>query len=118
MEQPYIEDRGSHLEISLSAESFGEGSVVDFLVVAAQRFGSKPILVICADPAYAIDTSRAYDIGVELSSKLPLSRVVIALTRRKSSSIDRFTELVAENRGTTMRYFDSVELARAWLGVS
>ena len=118
MEQPQIEDHGSHLEISLSAEGFGEGSLVDFLVAAAQRFGPKPILIICTDPAYAIDTTRAYDIGVGLANKLPHSRIAIALTRRRSSSIDRFTELVAENRGTTVRYFDSVELARAWLGVS
>jgi hypothetical protein len=118
MEQPRIEDRGSHLEVSLSAEGFGEGSFVDFLAAAANRFGAKPILLICTDSAHAIGTTRAYDIGVELSAKLPLSRIAIALTQRKSSAVDRFTELVAENRGTTVRYFDSVELARAWLGVS
>jgi hypothetical protein len=52
-----------------------------------------------------IGTTRAYDVGVELSSKLPLSRIAIALTQRKSSVVDRFTELVAENRGATVRYF-------------
>jgi hypothetical protein len=118
MEEPRIEDRGSHLEVSLSAQGFGETSFVDVLAAAVKRFGAKPILVICDDPGHAIATTRAYDVGVELSGKLPLSRIAIALTRRKSSAVDRFTELVAENRGTDVRYFESVEQARSWLGVS
>jgi hypothetical protein len=117
MEEPLVEDRGSHLEVSLSAQGFGETSFVDVLAAAAKRFGAKPILVICDDPGHVIGTTRAYDIGVELSAKLPLSRIAIALTQRKSSAIDRFTELVAENRGATVRYFDSAELASSWLEV-
>jgi len=118
MEQPRIEDHGSHLEASLTAQGFGHASFVDVLAAAARRFGRKPILVICDDPGDTIAAMRAYDIGVELSAKLPSSRIAIALTRRKSSSADRLTELVAENRGAAVRYFESVELARAWLGIS
>src|SRR5262245_12286781 len=118
MEPPHIEDRGSHLEVSLSARGFGQEDFVDVLAAANKRFGPKPILVICADPGETIGTGRAYDVGVELSAKLPFSRIAIALTRRKSSTADRFTELVAENRGTEVRYFESVELAKSWLGVS
>jgi hypothetical protein len=118
MEQPRIEDRGSHLEVSLSPRGFGHASFVDVLAAASKRFGTKPLLVICGDPGDTIGSARAYDVGVELSAKLPFSRIAIALTGRKSSSTDRFTELVAENRGTVVRYFESVELARSWLGVS
>ena len=118
MEQPRVEDRGSHLEISLSARGFGQANFVDILAAASKRFGPKPILVICTDPGDEIGTARAYDVGVELAAKLPFSRIAIALTRRKSSTVDRFTELVAENRGAVVRYFESVEQARSWLGAS
>ena len=118
MEQPRIEDRGSHLEVSLSARGFGHADFVDVLAAASKRYGSKPILVICADPGDEIGATRAYDVGVELAAKLPFSRIAIALTRRKSSAADRFTELVAENRGAVVRYFESVALAKSWLGAS
>ena len=118
MEEPVIEDRRSHLEVSLFAQGFSETPFVDVLATATRRFGQKPILVICNDPAHAIHTTRAYDVGVELSAKLPSSRIAIVLTRRKSSSVDHFTELVAENRGTDVRYFENVEEARSWLCVS
>jgi len=118
MEDPLIEDRGSHVEVALSAKGFSETSFVDVLAAAGMRFGPKPILVICNDAGHAISTLRAYDVGVELSAKLPFSRIAIVLTQRKSSSADRFTELVAENRGTEVRYFENVEQARSWLGVS
>ncbi len=118
MDQPHIEDRGSHLEVSLSPQGFGQTNFVDVLAAARKRFGRKPILVICSDPGDSIGTARAYDVGVELSAKLPFSRIAIALTRRKSSSAERFTELVAENRGAMVRYFDTMELAKSWLGVS
>ena len=118
MESPRIEDRGSHLEVSLSASGFGHASFDDVLAAVSKLYGAKPILLICDDTSDVIGTGRAYDIGVELSMKLPLGRIAIALTGRKSSTADRFTELVAENRGAQVRYFESVERAKAWLGVS
>jgi|SRR3954463_3633755 hypothetical protein len=118
MEQAHIDDRGTHLEVSLAAHGFGQPNFVDVLVAARERFGMKPILVVCTDPEDAIGTARAYEVGVEMSAKLPLARIAIALTRRKTSSAEHFTELVAQNRGATVRYFDSVELAKSWLGVS
>lgn len=118
MENPFIEDRGSHLEVSLSAQGLGQEAYVDVLVAASKRFGPKPILVICECSSDAIGMARAYDVGVEVSAKLPLSRIAIALMQRRSSSADRFTELVAENRGAAVRYFESVEPAKSWLGVT
>src|SRR3954466_12058271 len=117
MERTHIVDRGTHLEVSLSAEGFGKENFVDALAAARKTFGLKPILVVCTDPGDEIQTARAYDVGVEMSVKLPLARIAIALTRRKTSSADHFTELVAENRGAMVRYFDSVEQAKSWLGV-
>lgn len=112
---PHIADRGSHIEVALAARDLVQASFVDVLVAASNRFGPKPLLVICDDPRQTIETTRAYSIGVELSTRLPLRRIAIALTGRKSSGADRFTELVAQNRGAEVRYFESVELARAWL---
>lgn len=118
MESPRIEDRGSHLEVSLSASGFGHVGFVDVLAAVSKLYGAKPILLICDDTSDVIGSARAYDIGVELSIKLPLGRIAIALTVRKSSTADRFIELVAENRGAQVRYFESVARAKAWLGVS
>ena len=117
MSLAHAEDRGSHIEVSLDASEFAELSFVDMLVAATRRFGTKPILVICDDPTEAVNMTDAYKVGVELSAQLPFRRIAIALRGRKSSSADRFTELVAENRGAEVRYFESVQLAKAWLGV-
>jgi hypothetical protein len=113
--RPQVYDRGSHIEIALSARDLVQSSFVEILAAASKRFGPKPLLVICDDPTETIDMTQAYRIGVELSTELPLRRIAIALTGRKSSSANRFTELVAENRGAQVRYFESLEPARAWL---
>jgi hypothetical protein len=114
MEQPHIEDCGSHIEVSLSARGFGQANVVDVLAGASKRFGTKPMLVICGDPGGVVEMTRAYDVGVELSAKLPFSCIAIALNERMSTSADRVTELVAETRGSVVRYFESVVQAKTW----
>lgn len=115
MQQLNILDRGLYIEVSLGVREFGEASFIDVLAAASNRFGAKPILLVCDDPAEAIDMTHAYNVGVELSARLPFRRIAIALRGRKSSSADRFTEVVAENRGAAVRYFESVHLARMWL---
>ena len=67
---PSFIDRGSHIEISLSARHFG---------------------------------------GRRLSD----ARAV--LTGRRSSGADRFTELVAENGGAEVRYFEDIHAGRRWV---
>jgi hypothetical protein len=118
MQQAHVEDRGSYIEISLGAKDLVRGSsFIDILVAASNRFGTKPMLVICDDPSDVVDITQAYKIGVEISARLPFRRIAIALRGRKSSSADLFAELVVENRGGALRYFDSVHLAKNWLGI-
>jgi hypothetical protein len=40
------------------------------------------------------------------------------LDARAASAQDNSHPLVAEDRGTVVRYFETVELAKSWLGVS
>jgi hypothetical protein len=115
---PIISDRGSHLEVLIGAGALCEAGFVDLLVRARTRFGAKPVLVVCEDPAAHVRLEDAYRIGIDLSERLPRQRVAIALRGRKSAEAERFTELVAANRGAELRYFDDVPAAKAWLGVA
>ena len=112
-----ITDRGSHLEVLIAVAALCGAGFVDFLASVRAQYGAKPLLVICEDPTAHVSVKDAYRIGVEIAGRLPLQRVAIALRGRKASEAERFTELVAANRGADVRYFDNVPAAKAWLGV-
>ena len=112
-----ITDRGSYIEVMIGVAALCGAGFVDFLASVRAQLGTKPLLVICEDPSSHVSVRDAYRIGVEISQRLPLQRVAIALRGRKASEAERFTELVAANRGAAMRYFDDVAAAKAWLGV-
>ena len=110
-----ITDRGTHLEVfTRAARLRGEG-FVDLLVGANTRFGAKPILVICDDPRGDVSLEDAYRVGTDIATRLASCRVAVALRGRRASESDRFVELVAANRGTSVRFFENVESARDWL---
>ena len=117
-ESPRISDRGSHIEVILGVHHFRQYGFAEVLLAAGRKFGAKPILVICDDPAGLSDVTGGYDIAVRLSAELALHKIAIALRGRPSSSADHLIEQVAQNRGVDMRYFESVLAAKAWLGVS
>jgi hypothetical protein len=112
---PSFIDHGSHIEVSLAARHFEATRLSDALSAASNRFGRKPMLVVCDDPNESVNMAQAYNVGVDLSVQIPFNRIAIVLTGRKSTGADRFTELVAENRGAEVRYFEDIYLARMWL---
>jgi hypothetical protein len=114
-QSPSFIDHGSHIEVALPARDFVAADLSDALAAATNRFGRKPMLVICDDPAESVDMTRAYNVGVNLSMQMPFRRIAIVLTGRRSTGADRFTELVAENRGAEVRFFEDIHLARMWL---
>ena len=112
-----ITDRGTHVEVLIGVAALCGPGFVELLASVRAQHGVKALLVVCEDPSHHVSVKDAYRIGVEISSRLPLQRVAIALRGRKSSEAERFTELVAANRGADVRYFDDLPAAKAWLGV-
>src|SRR5262245_23606544 len=113
--EPIITDRGTHLEIQITAPRLRAADAVGVLVSAAMKFGLKPILVICDDPAIEMSFDDAYRVGRAIAERLPSRRIAIALRRRRTSDAEHFIELVAANRGAAVRYFDDLQAAKAWL---
>jgi len=112
---PTIADRGSHIEVLIGVPDLRGDDFLDVLVRATNRFGRKPILVLCDDPRREMGLDEAYRIGVEVARRFPLQAVAIALRGREASEAEYFTERVASNRGARVRYFHDVPSARSWL---
>jgi hypothetical protein len=110
-----ISDRGSHIEVEITLPGLCGADFPDVLARATDRFGRKPLLVLCDDPHREIDLREAYRIGVDVAVRFPLQAVAIVLRGRRASEADYFTELVAANRGARVRYFHDVASARSWL---
>jgi len=113
--EPSISDRGTHIELAVGLSGLRGADFVDLLARATDRFGRKPLLVLCDDPAREMDLSEAYRIGVDVAVRLPLQAVAIVLRGRRPSEAEYFTEIVAANRGARVRYFHDVASARSWL---
>lgn len=113
--EPSAVDRGSYIEVTIGLPSLRGGDFLDALTRATDRFGSKAILVLCDDPRREMNFEEAYRIGVEVAKRLPMQAVAIVLRGRRTSDAEHFTELVAANRGASVRYFEDVALAVSWL---
>lgn len=113
-----ITDRGSHIEVLIGVGTLRRKDFVDFLAGIAQRFGAKPILVVCDDPHQEVSFDEAHRLGVEFGRQLSFHRVAVALRGRRSTELERLTEFVAANRGAQVRYFDDEPSAKAWLKVA
>ena len=113
--EPVITDRGSHIEVFIGVPDLRGEDFLDVLARASERFGRKPILVLCDDPRREMDLDEAYRIGVNVARRFPLQAVAIVLRGRHASEAEYFTELVAANRGARVRYFEGVPAARTWL---
>ena len=113
--EPAIADRGSHIEVEIGLPGLRGGELIELLLRATDRFGRKPILVLCDDPGREMDLDDAYRIGVEVASRFPLQAVAIVLRGRHASEAEYFTELVAANRGARVRYFQDAVSTRLWL---
>jgi hypothetical protein len=113
--EPSLTDRGSHVEVTIGLPSLRGPDFLDVLARATDRFGRKPILVLCDDPQGHMNFDEAYRVGVDVASRFPLQAVAIVLRGRHPSEAEYFTELVATNRGARVRYFHDVGTARSWL---
>src|SRR5574341_1131214 len=113
--EPSIADRGSYIEVLIDVPGLCAADFLDVLSRATDRFGRKPILVLCDDPRREMDLDEAYRIGVDVARRFPLQAVAIVLRGRHASETEHFTELVAANRGARVRYFQDVPSARSWL---
>ena len=109
-------DRGKYIEVVIGAAVLRGPDFVEVLVSALDRFGAKPLLVLCDSPAGNVGTMEAYSTGVELASRVR-SRVAIVLGGREPTELDRLTDLVAGNRGGEVRSFRDLPAARKWLMV-
>jgi hypothetical protein len=110
-----ISDRGSYIEVAIALPGLRGGDFLDVLARATNRFGRKPLLVLCEDPYREMDLDEAYRIGVDVASRFPQQAVAIVLRGRRASEAEYFTELVAANRGARVRYFEDVGPAQSWL---
>ena len=113
--EPRIADRGSHIEVVIGVSGLRGPDFLDVLGRATDRFGRKPILVLCDDPERQMDLDEAHRIGVDAARRFPRQAVAIVLRGRRTSEAEHFTELVAANRGARVRYFDDAATARSWL---
>jgi hypothetical protein len=114
--EPVVADRGSHIEVEIGLPGLRGADFVDVLARATDRFGRKPILVLCGDPQREMNLQDAYRIGVDVATRFPLQAVAIVLLGRRASEAEHFTEIVAANRGARVRYFEDAGSARSWLG--
>jgi hypothetical protein len=113
--EPSTSDRGSHIEVLTGLARLRGAEFLDVLARATERFGRKPILVICDDPRREMRLEDAYRVGVDIATRLPVQAVAIVLRGRRPSETEHFTELVAANRGARVRYFQDVPSALSWL---
>jgi hypothetical protein len=112
--EPTIADRGSHIEVVIGLSKLRGPDFLDVLTRASDRFGRKPILVLCDDPGHEMNLDEAYRIGVDVAKRFPRQAVAIVLRGRRTSEAEHFTELVAANRGARVRYFQDVPSALSW----
>lgn len=114
--EPSIAERGSHIEVEIGLPSLRGADFLDILTRATDRFGRKPVLVLCDDPRREMSLDDAYRIGVEVARRFPVQKIAIVLRGHRVADAEHFTELVAANRGARVRYFQNVTAARSWLG--
>jgi hypothetical protein len=63
--EPTIADRGSYIEVEIGLSRLRGADFLDVLRRATDRFGRKPILVLCDDLERQTDLDEAFRIGVD-----------------------------------------------------
>lgn len=115
--EPTIAERGSHIEVKIDLPCLRGADFLDILTRATDRFGQKPVLVLCDDLRREMSLDDAYRIGVEVATRFPVQKIAIVVRGRDISDAEHFTELVAANRGASVRWFQHASAARSWLGI-
>ncbi|HET7842659.1 MAG TPA: hypothetical protein VFL14_00800 [Xanthomonadales bacterium] len=117
-DRPVLVEHHDHLEVRLSVQRtcprHREGCVAMLAPLVRARSASR-LLVVCTDPSDTIDRVEAYWTGDAIARLLADVRIAIAVTRRPVDYLEDFAAMVARERGTDVRYFEDVEVARRWL---
>ena len=109
-----VVDRGSYAQVVIAPGKLPAWAYAD-LVVHIRAAPVKPLLVIWETSPEDLDFLQAFNMGMALAGVA--ARIAIVFGRGYINETDRFTELVARNRGAQVRTCDDVPSAKAWLGV-
>ena len=81
----------------------------------ARKFRANRLMLVCDRFRSDQSLADAYALGSEVAAEAAGLRLCILLTNRPVQPVDRFVELVAQNRGGRIHYFHDYAAAEAWL---
>jgi hypothetical protein len=107
-------NHGSYTEVVIGPGELPESAYAD-LVARIRAAAAMPVLVLWEASCEDVRPLQTFKMGLALAG---LNRpIAIVFGRREIMEADRFTELVARNRGARVRTCEDVPSAKAWLGV-
>ena len=107
-------NRGSFTQVLIGPGKLAESAYAD-LVAHLRAAAAKPLVVVWEASCEDVDFLQTFKMGSALAGVT--GPIAIVFGRRDIKEADRFTELVARNRGAQVRTCEDVPSARAWLGV-
>lgn len=110
--------RDGHVEIHVDESlvcSKAQDECVEAIKAVATHFGTNRLMLVCEDHENANSIADAWRIGTRVASEGKGMRLCVLLRGRSVRSIDRFVEMVAANRGGSIRYFEDDGEARRWI---
>lgn len=103
--------------IGKNVEDLNENEMVEFfgmILEYVKKYDVKKILINAKGLDYTIFTKERFAIG-EYVAKICTKYNIKIAGIRNSKQTDNFTEIVADNRGANVGFFDSKEEAVKWL---
>jgi hypothetical protein len=88
---------------------------VEAIKATAAHFHSNRLMLVCEDHDNVNSIADAYRIGTKVAEEGKGMRLCVVLRGRSIQSLDRFVEMVAANRGGSIRYFEDYDEARRWI---
>ena len=109
-----VANRERHTEVLIGPGKLSESAYAD-LVGHIRAAAAKPLLLVWETSCQDVDFLQSFKMGMALAGlKAPIA---IVFGRGEINEADRFTELVARNRGAQVRTCEDVPSAKAWLGI-
>lgn len=103
-----------HIDESLVC-SKAEDECVEAIKATAAHFRANRLMLVCEDHDNVNSIADAYRIGSRVAEEGKGMRICVLLRGRSIRSLDRFVEMVATNRGGSIRYFEDDDAARRWI---
>ncbi len=88
---------------------------VEAIKATAMHFRTSRLMFVCEDHENVNSIADSYRIGTKVAEDGQGMRLCVVLTGRSIQSLDRFVEMVATNRGGSIRYFENYDEARSWI---